>query len=149
MPIQRMVLLCYHYASASTLLYETACTRGPWTSGQMDGKEQPFFLHTIVTSLAILVTKAFLTPELGQRGESYEGVDKEMPDGAETPTSPKRVFSIILLYLSSTKWHPDHIRLSILSFQIYFCPSSCSAFSSNPRFLMVNPGKFASRIGHC
>jgi hypothetical protein len=76
----------------------------------MDGKEQPFFLHTIVTSLAILVTlparshilgkdtKAFLTPELGQRRESYEGVVKEMPDGAETPTSPKRLFSMILLY---------------------------------------------------
>lgn len=87
-----MVPLCYHYASASTLLlylYETALHRGPWASGRWpvrNTSNNPLSFIAFVTALAILATmprwlhisvgrgyKGILPlPDLGQRLESYE-----------------------------------------------------------------------------
>jgi hypothetical protein len=130
---------------------------GKW---QMDGKEQPFFLHTFVTPLAILVTllaglhmlgkdtKAILPLDLGQRVESYEGIVKEDARRCRDSDVTQKVNFIInctvVGYLDHNLLRSILISNILLPFLVFW---HCSDLPK-PRIPMVNPGKFASRIGH-
>ena len=139
-----------HYASASTLLISmtllTPGDRGQVADGWQGTTLSSSYLRDALGHPGYIARwvahigkgyKGLSTSRAWSKDGVIQGIGKEMPDSAGTPTSPKREFSTIVLYLgwatliiSCTVFFISNILLPFLVFCV-------ARFSSNPGFLWL------------